>query len=108
MSQHKEILLGSGWHTLYSNEVWYLVTATDNSEIVLEARFQTDAPDRTGYPHWARTEFCTSKSDEQAVCRVPYSDAEHVLEASKLSFVPEEIWGKAVEECRKLIPSSEG
>jgi hypothetical protein len=105
--ERSDILLGNGWHTLYSDEVWYLVLVPNSSEVLLEARFQSDAPDRTGYPQWARTEFCVSKAGEEAVCQVPYSDAEGLIAASRLSFVPEAIWANAVEECRKLTLSWE-
>jgi hypothetical protein len=108
MADRKEIVLGNGWHTLYSDEVWYFVIACDSDEVVLEARFQSDAPDRTGYPAWAGTEFCATKAGEEAICRVPYTNVAEFLAAGRLSFVPESIWAKAVEECRKLEPSSDG
>lgn len=107
MADRKEIMLGSGWHTLYSDEVWYLIVAPHSGEVVLEARFQSDAPDRTGYPTWAATEFCVSKAGEEALCRVPYTSATEMLGAGRLPFVPEGIWGKLVEECRKLAPAPE-
>ena len=108
MAQDAEIFLGNGWHTLYSDEPWYLIVTSSSSEIRLEGRFQSDAPQRTGKPTWAGTEFCISDAGEEAICRVPYDDAAHLLAATKLSFVPESIWSKAVEECRKLMSAGEG
>ena len=102
VAQHSEIPLGNSCHTIYSDEMWFLIFASDSGEVTLEARFQSDAPDRTGYPNWVSTEFCVSKARYEAVCRVPYTDAAQLLAASRLSYVPEAIWAKAVEECRKL------
>src|SRR5262245_27719787 len=62
MAQDVETLLGNAWHTLYSDELWYLIVTPDSGEVRLEGRFQTDAPDRTGHPTWARTEFCVAKA----------------------------------------------
>jgi hypothetical protein len=107
MADREEVVLGNGWHTIYSDEVWYLIVAPSD-EVILEARFQSDAPDRTGYPTWAGTEFCVSKAGGEAVCRVPYARSAELLAAGRLSFVPESIWAKAVEECRKRAPVSEG
>lgn len=101
MADRKEIVLGNGRHTLYSDEVWYFIIAPDSDEVVLEARFQSDVPDRTGYPAWAGTEFCVSKAGGEAVCRVPFANRAEFLAAGRLFFVPEGIWVKAVEECRK-------
>jgi hypothetical protein len=103
MAEGKETHLGNGCHTLFSDEEWFLIAVPGSGEIILEARFQTDAPDRTGFPNWARTEFCISKGDTEAVCRVPFTDAAELLEASRLSFIQEHIWGKATGICRTLI-----
>ncbi len=103
MAECREMLLGNGWHTLYSDEVWYLMVSPNSGEIILEARFQSDAPDRTGYPNWARTEFCISKAGDHAVCRIPFAGAAELLAASRLSFVPEDIWRMAAEKCRTLM-----
>ena len=73
MPDRREIVLGGGQHTLYSDEVWYLVKAADSGEVVVEARFQSDAPDRTGYPTWAWTELCVSRAGEEAVGRLHYA-----------------------------------
>ena len=80
---------------MYSHEVWYLIAAAGFKEIILEARFESDAPDRTGYPIWAPTEFCISKDGGEAVCRILFADAAELLAASRLSFIPETIWKKA-------------
>jgi hypothetical protein len=96
------MFLGTGWHTLFSDELWYLIVAPGGKEIILEARFEAEAPDRTGFPNWARTEFCASKTKLEAVCRIRFDDAPELLAASRLSFVPEAIWKLATDECRKL------
>jgi hypothetical protein len=106
MAEPREILLGNGWHTLFSDEVWYLVVS-DSGEIALEARFDTDAPERSGWPNWLRTEFCVSNTSDFAVCRVPYGSPPELLAAVKLSFVPKEIWDKAVERCQELTKGTE-
>lgn len=102
MAEGKETHLGNGTHTLFSDEEWYLIVEPGSGEILLEARFETEAPDRTGFPNWARTEFCISKGDTEAVCRVPFTDAAELLAASRLSFIPEGIWAKAADISRKL------
>jgi len=71
MADNTEIYLGNGQHTIYSDEQWYLVIAPGSAHPFLEGRFQTDAPDRTGYPAWTQTEFCISREGEVAVCRLP-------------------------------------
>jgi hypothetical protein len=88
---------------MYSDEEWYLIVAPNSREIILEARFESDAPDRTGFPNWARTEFCSSKGGAEAVCRIPFTDAAELLAASRLSFIPQNIWGKAAEKCQALM-----
>jgi len=102
MEERKEILLGNGWHTLYSDEPWYLIVPAGSKEVVLEARFESDAPERSSRPNWIQTEFCVSKSDHEAVFRVSYAEAAELLAAARLSYVPEHIWTKATEECRKM------
>jgi hypothetical protein len=108
MPDRRELMLGGGQHTLYSDEVWYLVTAAGSGEVVLEVRFQSDAPDRTGYPSWAGTELCVTRIGEEAVGRLHYAGPAELLAAARPSFVPEGIWAKATEECRKLVPPSAG
>jgi hypothetical protein len=95
-----EIPLGNAQHTIYSDEPWFLVVETDG--VALEARFQSDAPRRTGWPDWVRTEFCVSRDEESAVGRICYDDAAHLLAAPRPSFVTEAIWAKALEACRGL------
>ena len=107
MVDRREIMLGGGQHTLYSDEVGYLVMS-DSGEVVVEARFQSDAPNRTGYPGWAATELCVSRSGEEAVGRLHYGGAAELLAAGRPSFVPQSIWDRAAEECRKLVPPSDG
>ena len=108
MAEPKAIPLGTGEHTLYSDEEWYFVVDPSTTEIILEARFESDAPDRTGFPTWARTEFCISQAGEKAVCQIPYASAAELLAAARMSFIPEGIWRKAGAECRKLAPAGEG
>jgi hypothetical protein len=108
MPDRREVMLGNGQHTLYSDEVWYFVTAGDSGEVVLEVRFQSDAPGRTGYPTWAQTEMCVSQVDDEAIGRLHYGTPAEVLTARRPSFVPEAIWRRAVEECRGLDSSSGG
>lgn len=107
MPDHRELRLGNTSHTLFSDEEWYLVTA-DSGEVTLEARFQSDAPDRTGYPAWAWTELCVSRAGEEAVGRLHYASPAELLAAPRPSVVPEGIWVRATEECRKRLPPSAG
>lgn len=107
MDPSARLFLGTGEKTLYSDERWDLVVIPGSGEVWLEARYDSEAPDRTGYPRWAHTEFCLSQGRGTATCRVPYDDAAHLLAAAKPSFVPEAIWAKALVECRKQVSSSE-
>lgn len=95
-----EILLGNAQHSIYSDELWYMLIVAD--EVTLEARFQSDAPHRTGWPAWIHTEFCISKDEESAVCRVTYDNSAHLRSVSRLSFVPGDVWAKAVDVCQRL------
>lgn len=106
MAQEKKVPLGGGGHTLYSDEVWHLAIGARG--VALEASFQSDAPERTGYPAWAGTEFCVSRGEGEAACQVPYHDAAHLLAAPRPSFVPEAVWAQAVAECRKVVPGRGG
>ncbi|MEJ5277041.1 MAG: hypothetical protein WHU94_14115 [Thermogemmata sp.] len=108
MPDRQELFLGGGEHTLYSDEVWYLVTTGGADEVVLEVRFQSDAPDRTGYPFWVGTDVCVGRTVGEAIGRVRYSGAAELLAAVRPWFVPAGIWAKAAEECRKRVPPSEG
>lgn len=101
MSTPQEIYLGNGEHTLYSDEEWFLLSQGEADEVRLEARFQSDAPGRTGWPHWTATEFCVEKTDETARCQVIYDTRADLLAASKLSFVPAPIWQNALNVVRK-------
>jgi len=102
MAEAREIALPGGRHTNYSDEVWFLIISPGTAEIVLEARFQSDAIGRTGFPNWARTDYCASRSDEEAVCRVPFDSAAELLAAARFSFIPERVWARARAECRDL------
>src|SRR5690242_10672167 len=107
MPEHREVMLGGGQHTVYSDEAWYLVTAGEGGEVVLEVRFQSDAPDRTGWPTWAGTELCVSRAGEEAVGRLHYASPADLVAAARPSVVPEGVWARAADECRKLVPPSQ-
>ncbi len=101
MPERRELLLPGGQHTLYSDEVWYLITGADSNEVVLECRFQSDAPSRTGFPTWISTELTISRDEYEAVGRLHYGNPADLLAARRPSFVPEIVWARATEECRK-------
>jgi hypothetical protein len=102
MAESREIALAGGRHTNYSDEAWYLILSPASAEIVLEARFQSDAIERTGFPHWARTDYCASRNESEAVCRIPFDNVGELLAAARLSFIPERVWARARDECRNL------
>ena len=102
MPKTNEIPLANAQHTVYSDEPWFLIVDPESGSVQLEGRFQSDAPDRTGFPSWATTNFCVSKSKEEAVCRVSFASATELLAAERNSVVPETIWEKAVEHCRTI------
>ncbi len=101
-----EIYLGNGQHTLYSDEQWYLVVPPGSAYPFLEGRFQTDAPERTGYPTWAQAdnELCVSREGGMAVCRLPLKRLPRSGEPNRFASVPDAVWKRAVEECNKLRP----
>src|SRR4051794_7512619 len=104
MAEGTEIRLGNGQHTLFSDEEWFLVVPQGSAPPFLEGRFQTDAPDRTGYPVWSWTEFCVSRGGDAAVCRFPLTPPPEPGEPNRFATVPDAIWKRAVEECVKLRP----
>jgi hypothetical protein len=97
-----ELYLGNGHHTLFSDEQWYLVVLPGSAHPFLECRFQTDAPDRTGYPAWTQTEFCVSCEGEVATLRLPLRRTPQPGDPNRFASVPDAIWKRAVEECGKL------
>jgi hypothetical protein len=107
MAEGREIHLGNGQHTIYSDEEWYLIVPPGSAHPFLEARFQTDAPDRTGYPTWVQSEFCVSCEGEEATCRLPLTHLPELGEPNRFASVPDAIWKRIVEECGKLSQSGE-
>src|SRR6476619_3747976 len=101
MTNNREIDLGSCQQTLYSDERWYLIVP-DGAAPFLEGRFQTDAPERTGYPQWAETEFCVSCEGELATCRLPLQRLPTPGEPNRFASITDSIWNRAIEECAKL------
>jgi hypothetical protein len=97
-----ELFLGTGEHTLFSDDQWYLIIPPGSPHPFLECRFQTDAPDRTGYPTWTQTEFCVSHGDEVAVLRLPLPRIPGPGDPNRFSSVPDAIWKKTVDDCGKL------
>src|SRR5262245_23489071 len=102
MEDSMERHLGNGQHTLYSDEQWYLVVLPGSAYPFLECRFQTDAPDRTGYPAWTKTEFCVSCEGEVATLRLPLRCIPQPGDPNRFASVPDVIWKRAVEECGRL------
>jgi hypothetical protein len=101
MAESTEIRLGNGQHTNYSDEEWYLVVLPGIPHPFIEARFQSDVPDRTGYPSWTLTEFCVKCEDGIALCRFPLARRPQPGEPNRFATVPDAIWNRAVEECAK-------
>ena len=102
MAGGTEIYLGTGHHTLFSDEEWYLIVAPGSAHPYLECRFQTDALDRAGYPAWTQTEFCVSCEGGVATLRLPLSRIPQRGDPNRFASVPDAIWKRAVEECGKL------
>jgi hypothetical protein len=102
MADGTELYLGNGQHTLFSDEQWYLVVLAGAAQPFLECRFQTDAPDRTGYPAWTQTEFCVSCEGEVATLRLPLRRLPQPGDPNRFASVPDAIWQRAIEECGKL------
>jgi len=110
MAGGTEIYLGTGHHTLFSDEQWYLVVIPGSAPPFLECRFQTDALDRAGYPAWTQTEFCVYCEGEHATLRLPLHRMPQPGDPNRFASVSDAIWKRAVEECGKLpfdIVSSE-
>jgi hypothetical protein len=107
MAGDSEIYLGNGQHTLFSDEQWYLVMLPGSAHLFLECRFQTDAPDRTGYPTWTETEFCVSREGEIATLRLPLRRIPQPGDPNRFASVPDAIWKRAIKECGKPSSGSE-
>ncbi len=106
MADSTAIHLGNGWHTMYSDEEWFLIVPPSPDGPYLEGRFQTDAPDRTGYPAWTRTEFCVCLEGEVATCRLPLAPLPVPGTPNRFASVPDAIWKRVIEECAKLKSDS--
>jgi hypothetical protein len=104
MTDPTELNLGNGQHTLFSDEEWYLVAPRDSPHPFLKCRFQTDAPERTGYPTWAQTEFCVSCEGETATLRLPLRSIPRPGDPNRFASVPDAIWQRVVEEYAKRWP----
>jgi len=102
MAENTEINLGCNWHTLYSDEIWFLVIPPRPAEPFLEGRFQTDAPDRTGHPGWVGTEYCVFNNGQEATCRMPLGLIPMPGKPNPFSFISDAIWRRLVEEFAKL------
>jgi putative acetyltransferase len=102
MTDGVEICLGNGQHTLFSHKQWYLVVLPGSTDPFLECRFQTDAPDRTGYPAWTQTEFCVLCEGDVATLRLPLRRLPQPGDPNRFASVPDASWKRAVEECAKL------
>ena len=106
MADNIEICLGSNSHTLYSDEVWYLVVPPKPAAPFLEARFQTDAPDRTGWPTWANSDNENAfRIGETATWRLPLTRMPVAGEANRFASISDAIWSRCVLECVKLAGS---
>jgi hypothetical protein len=102
MANGVEIRLGNGQHTLFSDEEWYLVVPPGSPHPFVEGRFQSDAPDRTGYPSWSFTEFCVKCEGGEALCQFPLKRMPQSGEPNRFATVPDAIWNRAVVACAKL------
>jgi hypothetical protein len=102
MAKSEEIHLGNNWHTLYSDEEWFLIVPPGPSEPFLEGRFQTDAPDRTGWPGWTATDFCVQRDDAEAICQLPLKRLPNLGDPNRFASITDAIWKRAIEECAKL------
>jgi hypothetical protein len=104
MADRTEIRLGNGQHTLYSDEEWFLIVPPGPAEPFLECRFQTDAPERTGFPTWAQpdNEFCVARDADTALCRLPLKPLPRPDSSNRSASMPDAIWRRAVEESAKL------
>jgi hypothetical protein len=97
-----EILLGSNWHTLFSDELWYLIVPPAPAHPYLEGRFQSNAPDRTGWPVWVTWDDCFSRTGEAALCRLALRGIPRPDEPRRFLTISDAIWQRAVEESVNL------
>ena len=98
----REVYLGNAEHTLYSDEKWYLVIPGEEQAPYIEGRFQTEAPDRTGYPTWSHAPCCIVCEKEAAVCRMPLETLPRPSSPNRFALVPDAIWQRVVVECERL------
>jgi hypothetical protein len=102
MADSAEIYLGNNWHTLFSDELWYLIVLP-SAVPFLEGRFQTDAPDRTGWPTWVSADYCIHRTTDAAICRLQLTRTPAAGERNRFASISDEIWNRCVEECEKLL-----
>jgi hypothetical protein len=106
MSEKIEICLGNNGHTLFSDEVWYLVLPPEPAIPFLEARFQTDAPERTGWPTWINPDNDNVVRDgHTATWRLPLTPMPVAGEGNRFASISNAIWNQCVRECVKLAGS---
>lgn len=102
MAENVEILLGNAGHTLFSDEPWYLIVPPAPGAPYLEGRFQTDAPERTGWPVWASSDDCYSRTADEATYRLALARMPRPDEPCRFASITDAIWKRVVEECAKL------
>lgn len=102
MTFAREVYLGNAEHTLYSDEMWYLVIPGEDQSPFIEGRFQTDAPDRTGYPVWSHAAICIQCERETAVCRIQLETLPSAGSPNRFAMLPDTIWQRVVVECGRL------
>ena len=106
MTDNLEICLGSNRHTLYSDEVGYLVVPPKPATPFLEARFQTDSSDRTGWPTRANSDNeIVVRDGETATWRLPLTRMPVAGESNRFASISDAIWNRCVLECVNLAGS---
>jgi hypothetical protein len=105
MADNTDIALGNNWHTLFSDELWFLVIPPRPAQPFLEGRFQTDAAERTGWPSWVGSDYCVFHEGEKATCRLPLSPLPTPGQSRRFAYISDAIWNRLVEECAKLSRS---
>jgi hypothetical protein len=102
MSETREIELGSTGRNNYSGEDWFLIFSPGQAEPIVEGRFQTDAPDRTGFPTWVDSEQCVFRGAANATLRLPLNPLPKPGDRNRFSCISDAMWQRIVNECVKL------
>jgi hypothetical protein len=102
MPEMCEIGLGSTGRNNYSSEDWFLVFPPESSGPMLEGRFQSDAPDRTGFPTWVDSEQCVFRDSANATLRLPLTPLPKPGDRNRFSCISDDVWDRLVKECAKL------